>query len=70
MLPQVRIGRSSHAILTTIDTYRALVGDALFDESIALGRDLRGVRICHINSTAYGGGVAELLPRHLPALHA
>ena len=69
MLPQVRIGRSSHAILTTIDTYRALVGDALFDESIALGRDLRGVRICHINSTAYGG-VAELLPRHLPALHA
>jgi len=42
----------------------------MIDEIIALARQLDGIRICHINSTAFGGGVAELLSRHLPALHA
>jgi trehalose synthase len=27
-----------------------------------------GVRVCHVNSTAYGGGVAELLSRYLPLI--
>jgi trehalose synthase len=33
-----------------------------------LAKALKGVRICHINSTANGGGVAELLSRYLPLL--
>ncbi len=31
------------------------------EELVALARDLRGVRIAHINATPYGGGVSELL---------
>lgn len=70
MLPEVRIGRRCCAMSTNINNYRMLVGDDLIDETIALARALKGVRICHINSTAFGGGVAELLSRHLPVLQA
>ena len=68
MLPRVAIGRPSAAITTDVKQYRLLVGDELMDEVAALAKDLRNVRVCHINSTAYGGGVAELLSRYLPLL--
>ena len=35
-----------------------------------LARPLKGVRICNINSTAAGGGVAELLSQEIPLLGA
>ncbi len=70
MLPKVRIGRHSSAMSTSVENYRQLVGDQLIDEMVALARELKGVKICHINSTASGGGVAELLARHLPLLQA
>jgi trehalose synthase len=53
-----------------LENYRPLVGDALIDEINGLAAELNGVRICHINSTAEGGGVAELLARHIPLLQA
>jgi trehalose synthase len=31
---------------------------------------LQGVKVCHVNSTAAGGGVAELLARYVPMLQA
>ena len=68
MLPKVSISRPSAAISADVEHYRFLVGDSLMDEVMALAKDLRDVRICHINSTAYGGGVAELLSRYLPLL--
>jgi trehalose synthase len=68
MLPQVTIGRHSAAITADVEQYRLLVGDEVMDEVAALATELRSVRICHINSTAYGGGVAELLSRYLPLL--
>ena len=68
MLPKVAIGRPSAAISADVEQYRLLVGDQLMDEIAALAKDLKNVRICHINSTAYGGGVAELLSRYLPLL--
>jgi trehalose synthase len=46
------------------------VGDDLVDEIEKLAASLAGVRICHINSTSAGGGVAELLGRHIPLLQA
>jgi trehalose synthase len=46
----------------------SIVGDELMDEVVALANELKHVRICHINSTPYGGGVAELLSRYLPLL--
>jgi trehalose synthase len=60
MLPKVSV----HA--TSIENYRELVGDELADELRDLARDLQGVRICHLNSTSFGGGVAELLARCVP----
>src|SRR5579884_302067 len=66
--PKISVGRHSGAISMNIDSYRPLVGDELIDELLALARELNGVRICHVNSTALGGGVAELLSRYLPLL--
>jgi trehalose synthase len=68
MLPKVSIGRPNASVTANVENYRFLVGDELMDEVCALARDLKDVRICHINSTAYGGGVAELLSRYLPLL--
>jgi trehalose synthase len=68
MLPEVRVGRRYGGISASFENYRVLVGDELVDEVGSLARDLKGVRICHINSTAWGGGVAELLSRYLPIL--
>src|SRR5579875_3927573 len=68
MLPRVAIGRPNASVRANVERYRLLVGDSLMDEVAGLARDLKGVRICHINSTAYGGGVAELLGRYLPML--
>ena len=69
MLQKVSIGRHGCAPCANVENYRALVGDQLVDEIETLGRDLKGLRIAHINSTAFGG-VAELLARHLPVLQA
>lgn len=68
MLPKVSVGRPNAAVVADVENYRLLVGDEMMDEVTTLARDLRGARICHINSTAYGGGVAELLSRYLPLL--
>ena len=64
MLEKVSVGEK------TIDSYRpvVLVEDQVVEEILALGRELRGVRLCHINSTPYGGGVAELLYSCVPLL--
>jgi trehalose synthase len=68
VLPKVAIGRPNAAVTSNVEQYRLLVGDELMDEIVALAKELKQVRICHINSTAYGGGVAELLARYLPLL--
>lgn len=66
MLPEVHLGRHCCAPSTNPDNYRPLVGDALIDEIQTLAKDLRGVRVCQINATAAGGGVAEFLGRQIP----
>lgn len=70
MLPKVSVSRRCGSMLSNIEPYRLMMGDELVDELEALARDLRGVRICHLNSTAFGGGVAELLSRYVPMLQA
>lgn len=65
MLPRVSVRRFSSSRFTSVQGYRALVGDELIDEILGLARELAGVRVCHINSTGFGGGVAELLARHV-----
>ncbi len=38
------------------------------DEVMSLADELKGLRVCHINSTPFGGGVAEMLVWYIPLL--
>jgi trehalose synthase len=49
-----------------LDDYAALLGEGEIDELRVLAKPLRGRSIEMINSTAVGGGVAEILNRLLP----
>ena len=53
----------------SLEEYRQHVGDEVIAEIEELARPLRGARVLHINSTAFGGGVAELLNSIVPLLH-
>lgn len=44
-----------------LESYRSIVADSLLDEVYRIGQDLRGLRLCHISSAPFGGGVPELL---------
>ncbi len=46
-----------------LERYRAIVGDGPIRVLEALARRLRGHRLVMVNSTASGGGVAEILHR-------
>jgi trehalose synthase len=70
MLPQVAVGRHCCAQATDIDNYRPLVGDDVIDEIRSLSRELNGLRVCQLNATSSGGGVAELLARLVPLYQA
>ena len=70
MLTKVSVSRRSGTILANLQNYRMLISDELSEELSALAHDLRDVRICHLNSTSSGGGVAELLSRYVPMLQA
>jgi trehalose synthase len=49
--------------------YRPIVGDAPIDEIQRLAEPLRGARVLHLNATAFGGGVAEILSALVPLLN-
>src|SRR5574341_134045 len=51
-----------------IEDYIPIVGQATVDELGLLADRLRGKAIQNINSTAVGGGVAEILSRMIPLL--
>lgn len=70
MLPKVAVGLHCCAPSTNVENYRALVGDDLVEEIQQFSRDLKDVRVCRVNATASGGGVAELLGRQIPLYHA
>jgi trehalose synthase len=54
--------------MTTLEEYALIVGQNVIDELKLLAEKLRGKTIQNINSTAVGGGVAEILNRMLPLL--
>ena len=62
MLQKVAVGRWS------LDAYRDIVPDHILEELHAHARSLKGARMLHINATAYGGGVSELLRSSVPLL--
>src|ERR1700726_2154563 len=51
-----------------LDDYRDIIGQAHVDALRFLARDLKGKSIKMVNSTAVGGGVAEMLNRLVPLL--
>jgi trehalose synthase len=53
-----------------IDDYVDVVGAETVERIREMARPLAGKRILHINATAYGGGVAELLATHVALLRS
>ena len=51
-----------------LDDYQSIVGAAEIEELRFLARDLKGKTVKMVNSTAVGGGVAEMLNRLVPLL--
>jgi trehalose synthase len=51
-----------------LDDYKAIVGQARLDTLRVLAKDLKGKSIKMVNSTAVGGGVAEMLNRLVPLI--
>lgn len=54
--------------MPTLDDYRPIVGDDTIEELKILGERLCGRSVQNVNSTATGGGVAEILHRMVPLL--
>jgi len=52
-----------------IGVYRGIVGDEVIAEIYRKARTLYGMRVLHINSTYYGGGVAEILDSFVPLMN-
>ena len=51
-----------------IEQYEGLISKELLKEILKLGKELKGLRVCHINATPCGGGVAEILKSLLPLM--
>jgi trehalose synthase len=62
VLQPVSVGRWS------LDSYAEIVPAPILEELRERARALRGARILHVNATAYGGGVSELLRSSVPLL--
>ena len=64
MLHKISLG------VAVLENYRMIAVKNIMDELESLGRDLKGLRVCHVNSTPFGGGVAELLAALIPLMRA
>lgn len=53
-----------------LDRYMPLVGEALISKIYQTASDLAGLRVLHLNTTAEGGGVAEILNELIPLMEA
>ena len=53
-----------------IDGYLALMDPRLVDELTSLAKDLQDLKFIHVNSTATGGGVAEILQSMVPLMNS
>jgi trehalose synthase len=51
-----------------LDRYRRFVGDELLDQIYHTAASMAGLHVLHVNTTAQGGGVAELLHALLPVM--
>jgi trehalose synthase len=56
--------------VTSVDKYLALIPPEIAEQLLQLAKDLRHLRFVHINSTAVGGGVAEILQSLVPFMNS
>ena len=62
MLQKVEVGTIS------LENYRSIVGDAVIEKILAQAESLKGASVLHVNATAFGGGVAEILQTLVPLM--
>lgn len=55
--------------MKVLNDYREIVGDEIISNIYRRAKSLYGKRIIHINSTLYGGGVAEILNSLVPLMN-
>ena len=55
---------------TRIEDYLSLMDPNMAEELTSLANDLRDLKIIHVNSTATGGGVAEILQSMVPLMNS
>ncbi len=51
-----------------LEDYRPIIGDEALDAILSAAVPLKGARLLHINATAFGGGVAEILHTLVPLM--
>ncbi|MCD6539696.1 MAG: glycosyltransferase [Candidatus Omnitrophica bacterium] len=51
-----------------IDKYKEIVGEEVIEELYLVAKKLKGITVQNINSTPFGGGVAEILSRMVPLM--
>lgn len=49
-----------------IESYRTITDESLLTEIAGLGKELKGLNVCHISSTPFGGGIPETLYSVVP----
>lgn len=61
-LPLVKVKKKS------LDSYIDIVGKEKIKKLKDLASHLKGIKVLHVSSTAYGGGVAEILQALVPLM--
>lgn len=64
MFAEVPVGTKS------LEQYRRAAGGPAIERCLAAAKDLAGARVLHLNATAFGGGVAELLYTLVPLMRS
>jgi trehalose synthase len=54
----------------SLDAYRPYMDSDMADELTSVAAELRGLRVAHLNATAIGGGVAEILQSMVPLFNS
>ena len=54
--------------MAQLEHYRSIVGNDTLEELYLLAKPLAGKSVLHVNTTAVGGGVAEILNRMVPLM--
>ena len=52
-----------------MENYKSIIGEEEVNSIKLLAEKLRGKSVIHVNSTSFGGGVAEILHSMIPLMH-